>query len=457
MTIFDYKKFHRDLGEATLLAFLRPYLADQSFFNANKMTINYGVIQFFMQRKTNEEARFTDPILAMIIKAIKKEITPDWEIYSKEKELEVKKQTITLDTLSEHISKTYGQEMLNALYRQSEGIADGPTVEQLSANIYDPKLKNNLLARGQEYKAAYLALAPHRKREAEKYQSQIIQEALNVTTLAWAEHHLTHFELLKEIVKDPQALEAYTAVMGLGNEEYDVKTLSEMIARYNTQKTSAPNTDEPHAELYTIDKKISTLINKMSLDAGAHAFRSLNDHGKPTEKRNLSQRDTVLYGLLLGARATLIVGFVLVNVFTLAPLIPTLAEKALESLYTDIFSGLGFVSPHHQFSIGAIYGLSIAFLAVVDLIIGVGVVHLLDKDKQDTDLKRVTVYPYEMAKETCAYIDKDCEMMDKTVATSDSAPKRVLFTRYAIDHKEADNLKKEFTVKNTSNPLKMSN
>lgn len=169
----------------------------------------------------------------------------------------------------------------------------------------------------------------------------------------------------------------------------------------------------------------------MSAQAGAHAFRMLHKNGTPLKEDRLTQNQINARSIFVALMSVLIIGFVLTNLLTFFSIIPILAEQGLNHLYTTIFSGMGFVGPHHHFSFGTIVAMSIGFLAAVDFMIGFGAVQVFKKINDHETRALTSKYPQKMENEICTYADNVCSNLDNiTKSDADQPPRHLLLNYY---------------------------
>lgn len=389
---FDHSSFQKNLGEVTLLVFLRLYLDERSLYNNNIIGIAQVLKTFFMERvKGKQSAGPAAYNIDQVIKGLNSDITQDWESISDEQEQAIQKQLIELDVLGELIQQQYGVQVLNAITDHT----DDTLLNSLAENIYDTHRKDALLRHAKNYRDKYAALQGYRERKAFIAASQKRQKAENEQAVSWARKNLRHVDLLCSKLKN----KGYNQLLNPTDNTPTVEDLAALIAQPNK----------------TIDDRLFSLINQMSAQAGAFAFCSLTVDGKLSKKPRLTPQERIIVTTLAAIVGTLIVGFILTNLLTFMPLIPAVAEQGLNHLYTTVFSAVGFVGPHHQFSFGAIYGMSVGFLAAIDMMIGYAA-YRFDKKMVDIDKNsRTTRYPQKMANEICQYIDRRSEEMDDSI------------------------------------------
>lgn len=196
---FDHSSFQKNLGEVTLLAFLMPYLDEQSLYDNNKTGVAQVLKTFFMERVKDKQS--ADPAaynIDQVIKGLNSDITQEWQSISAEQEQAIQKQLIELDVLRELIQKHYGVQVLNAIADHT----DDALLNSLAENIYDKHRKDALLNHAKDYRDKYAALQDYRERKAFIAASQKRQKAENEQAVNWARKNLRHFDLLCSNLKN---------------------------------------------------------------------------------------------------------------------------------------------------------------------------------------------------------------------------------------------------------------
>lgn len=364
MTLFNRLQFKDDFTEVSVLVLLKSHLSDQNLFNENRAMIASTIETLLMKRHSVKKAYETTEgsTLAQVLKGLTQTITPDWKIYTAEELQELDNKKMALKLISETISKNYGKIFLDELTRVTVNKDnDEAQLNKLADNIY-PENKKDLTTHLQAYKDKYAALAEDRELQAQIIASKARQVQENIANAEWARLNLTHIELLKKIAKSKSEYAAYMALLNTSGTAPKVEDLSEMLAQSDSDKTNK-----------NLDTRIFNLINTMAIGAAMHGFHSFKN-GETSKERRLTPPQAQYASIISGTLGALFVGLIITNVFTIiTPLIPLLAHKSLDALYTTVFSGFEIVGPHHHFSMYAIYLISVGFMLTLDACIGYAV------------------------------------------------------------------------------------
>lgn len=444
----SYTTFVAELNQIVMLAYLQPYLKDVDKFNKNRTQIAQALQDFLF--KHDEYAQH------------KNLYTPDeiFKAFAGE---------IREDKPTEEETKAFGKNvdlklnLLNEIYKFSEEFAteleyytsaekalddlreDNFKLSRMAADIANNnnETKKSIIDKMKFYIQTYFKiqaeLNPYNTTVDNNKISTDAQKEKNDKIRGWADKNLQQFWLLRHLglwmKSDPDVKKQYYNLVSMKNEDEpltasQLKEMEKILCLSTGHITDSKNKiKKDKRDEESIDALLPFLFNNAATMA-SHQYFHIDAQGNPHEfsyRRQLVTAQQALFTALL-------LSLVITSLFTFIPVIPIAAEQSLNQLYSAIF----LASDTPVLSLGAIYGISVAFMFVIDILTFAAAKHWHKRETGQNStngelyvdrMKQKYIGP-KIAKEAAQYTDSQIHSLDDKLDENIRATRTPMYTFY---------------------------